>query len=92
MEIYTDITKVTLMPDDRTAPVTTNPATTPVRPVVIDARGLVHAPGTSPRPITGRSVAGTASRWLPVSSGTTDLFFTDLSFTDLGSTAWGPPL
>ncbi len=89
MEIYTDTTKVTLMPADRTAPAATRTAT-PVRPVVIEAWGL--ALGTSLRPVTGYAYAGAVTGSLPVFSSTTDFGTTDSGITNLGSTAWGPPL
>ena len=81
MEIYTDTTKVTLMPDATIAPITTT-MTVQAAPVIVEARGRVHTPGTSLRPIEGSAFAGGASGSLPVFPCT----------TDLGSTAWGPPL
>ena len=83
MEIYTDTTMVTPMPETaamQLAPTMTIPATPamPVGSVVIAGRGRVLGLGATLRGAVCAD-AHTGSR--PVFSGT----------TDLGSTAWGPP-
>ncbi len=81
MEIYTDTTMVTPMPEaaaTQLAPTMTIPAT-PAGSVVIAGRGRVLGLGATLRGIAACADAHTGSR--PVFSST----------TDLGSTAWGPP-